>query len=105
MLPSFVCCVFAVHDFQFADTAGDARWSGRGEGSYGTNEIGEISQSMSLDLTIGEFEHVQLTSGNVAIVMPFPAIEISLTEDGERDPNRRFSMRVLAAPKANETVL
>ncbi len=97
LLPSLVCCVYEVSELTFVDPSGE--YSIKGGGMYGTNSIGDITQQMSLNLGVNGLDGVELGSGAVKIPVPFPALEITVTEDGTREPAHKYTIRLLAAPR------
>jgi hypothetical protein len=69
------------------------------------------SEDMVLDLEVNGVSGVRLTSGVVAVCpacpalgLSWPAIDITVTEDGSRDPLHVFTIRIVAAPRPKETV-
>ena len=96
-LPSLVCCVYQVSDLTFDSPEGD--YTMTGEGNYSTSSIGEVTQQLGLILSLNAVEGVELKSGPVKIEVPFPVIEITVTEDGTRDPSHKYTIKLVAAPR------
>jgi hypothetical protein len=95
---SFVCCIYTITDLSFTDPSGD--YVIEGGGMYGVNMIGEVSQQMSLSLKVNGIDKVELQSGQVKITAPFPAMEITVTEDGQRDVLHKYTITLVASPHA-----
>jgi len=95
-IPSFVCCVYEVTEVDF--TSPDGEYAAKGAGMYSTSHIAEVTQQLSLSLKVNDAEGVELGTGPVKIEAPFPVIEITVTEDGMRDPGHRYTIRLVAAP-------
>jgi hypothetical protein len=51
-------------------------------------------------VAVGGAEKVSLESGAVGVLAPFPIIDITVTEDGTRDPGHKFTIHINAAPHA-----
>lgn len=95
-IPSFVCCVYEISELSFATPDGD--YTVVGAGLYTTNHIGEVTQQLGLSVTINAAEAVELTGGPVKINVPAPVIEITVTEDGQRDPSHKYTITLVSAP-------
>ena len=52
----------------------------------------------SLDVTI-DGASVQLEAANSTALAPWPLIDVTVSEDGSRDPGRRYTLRLIAAPE------
>ena len=68
----------------------------QGVGTY--HRIKEDQTVMNLALEVLGTTGVQLTSGMVAPEVPWPGIDIRVTEDGTRDPLHVFTIRIVAKP-------
>jgi hypothetical protein len=62
------------------------------------------NQDMTLDLDVSGASGVKLSSGVVAAPVSWPALDITVTEDGSRDPLHVFTIRIVAVPRPKETV-
>src|SRR3989442_8265688 len=70
----------------------------QGNGTYTVNTLGEASQQLSLDLNVSGTDKVLLDSGTVKIPVPFPPIEITVSEDGQRDAFHKYTIKLVPAP-------
>jgi hypothetical protein len=61
------------------------------------------TQTTSLELTVNEATGVALQSGTVDTLAPWPMIDVTVTEDGTRDPVHKLTLRLLASPKVELT--
>jgi hypothetical protein len=60
-----------------------------------------LNQSMNLDVTVNAgLESIHLAGEVQAATTPWPAVDLWVVEDGQRDPMHIFKVRVVAAPKA-----
>lgn len=99
-IPSFVCCVYSITEVSFSSD--DGRYTLVGEGMYSTSHIGQVSQQMNLELTVNGLAGVDLVSGSRPIEAPEPLIQLTLTESGERDPDHKFTITLVAAPTSKK---
>lgn len=91
---------YELEGIEFQDESGDYQVTG--SGSYA--RAGGKTQEMSLDLQVSGAKGVGLKSGAVEIVAAWPALEIKITEAGERDPFHIYTIHLLAEPPAKEVV-
>lgn len=82
----------------------DGRYSALGVGVYSTSGVAPDAQEMSLTLDLGGAPGIQLESGVVKVAEPFPLLDVTVTEDGARDPFHVFTIRIVAAPAATATL-
>jgi hypothetical protein len=78
----------------------------RGTGEYFRNDLDVLRNSMQLTLgmRIGDFysaSDIKLTSELLPVASEWPRIEISVREDGQRDPGHIVRLELLLAPSAD----
>jgi hypothetical protein len=83
-------------DFRSADPGHEYAVSGSGSHYRRTEEETETS----VDLTINGQTGVILESGTVEPPVAWPAIDVTVAEDGQRDPLHLYRIRIVAAPRA-----
>ena len=76
----------------------------RGQGTYLTRLFEPPEQEMTLEVAVNGVGGVKLASGPVTAAAPWPTIEVTVTEDGQRDPLHRYTLRIVAAPRAKSFV-
>jgi len=84
-------------DVDFSDPTGD--YTVKGTGTYRLSFEKVTTQELTLDVEVNGVSGVKLSSGVVEVSLPFPAIDGTATEPGDRDPLHMYSIRVVAAPK------
>ncbi|MEM7235377.1 MAG: dockerin type I repeat-containing protein, partial [Planctomycetota bacterium] len=97
-IPSFVCCIWEVLDVDVQDEEGE--YILRGEGMYSTSDIGEPTQSMTLDLEVNG-ERVGLESSELPIGFQFPIIEIDLRQTSVPGDSV-YQVTIFAVPQTAE---
>jgi hypothetical protein len=87
---------YGVTELQFHDP--DGQYAGNGSGTYILSFLSETNQEMALDLEINGTSGIKLASKSSIAEAPQPAIEITLSETGERDPGHVITLRLVTAP-------
>jgi len=71
----------------------------KGSGVFSILVTATPTQQLTLDVGINGVDGIALSSGPVDLIAPFPAIDIQVTEPGDRDPAHLYTIRIVAAPK------
>jgi hypothetical protein len=83
-------------DLHSTDLTLDYAVSGSGSHYRPTEEETETG----LDLAVNGQTGIRLESGRVPPAAPWPAIDVTVTEDGQRDPLHLYRIRIVAEPRA-----
>ena len=78
--------------------APEDRYVVAGSGTYRIHTR-DGKQDMTLDVDVGGAKGVMLSSGVLPAGVSWPVLDITVTEDGTRDPLHVFTIRLVAAPR------
>ncbi len=84
-------------DISCSDCPGPLAYAVSGEGSHYRRD--PETQTTTLTLSVDGTGGIILDSPSVAPPAPWPAIDVTVGEDGTRDPLHRYTLRILAAPE------
>jgi hypothetical protein len=93
---------YEVLEVQFRDAEGQYVVSGGG--NYVRYHGDPAFQSMELEVTINDAGGIRLSSGTVGVQMPWPVIDIRISESSAsvpRDPFHVYTLDLIAAPQAS----
>jgi len=91
---------FDVEEFRLETLDGRYAVQGTGEYSGWLAAPRPTGQQLSMTLEIGGTAGIKLDSELEVTSTPFPAVDILIREDGQRDPLHIFTLRLVAAPPA-----
>lgn len=89
--------LYSVSGIDFKASGPIGEYSVLGGGSYYRRSPEETT--MTLDLEINLEGGISLTTDFVPGGVPWPQVDISIGEDGSRDPNHIYRLRLVAAPR------
>jgi len=91
-------------DFAFTGSDVDFRFKVKGSGTLHRTGESLFKQSMNLDLEVNGTGGIRLQGGPLESGAEWPALDITVKEDGSRDPFRIYSIRMVAAPRAGSVL-
>ncbi len=81
------------------DPAVDFEYRVKGPGTLHRTGENLRQQSMDLDLVVNDAPDIRLASGTVDAGSAWPGLDITVKEDGTRDPFHIFTIRIAASPR------